>query len=180
MTGNLLGKFCVPALCFLLPLVLFLGSPSLFASEGEPENGLNSASTLNRLTGILNQLSTLNEKLRNELQDSKQSSASLQIMLEASKQELGSLKQELGVLRIVSTELLSKAESSQTELTALRETLKKAESSLLSLELSFAAYREASEQNIKRLEHEKKLWKWGCIAASILAAGFGGAMLIGR
>jgi uncharacterized membrane-anchored protein YhcB (DUF1043 family) len=100
---------------------------------------------LNRLTEISNQLSLLNERLRNELLDSRQNSRELQSMLELSKQELDSLRQELEHLRIVSAELLSKAENSLTESTELLTALRKAEYSLVSLEQSFAAYRVAAE-----------------------------------
>ena len=101
-------------------------------------------------------------------------------MLETSRQELEGLKQELEALRITSAELLTGTENSLMELTALQEALRKAESSLTSLELSFTAYREAAEGRIKTLEREKSLWKWGCVAAGVLAAGFGTAFLLGR
>jgi hypothetical protein len=58
--------------------------------------------------------------------------------------------------------------------------LSKAESSLTSLEISFAAYREAAETGIKRLERENRLWKWGCIASGVLAAGFVTAFAVSR
>jgi uncharacterized membrane-anchored protein YhcB (DUF1043 family) len=135
---------------------------------------------LNRLTEISNQLSLLNERLRNELLDSRQNSRELQSMLELSKQELDSLRQELEHLRIVSAELLSRAEYSLTESTELLTALRKAESSLVSLEQSFGAYRLAAEQRIQRLERENTLWKWGCIAAGVLATGLGAFLLIGR
>ena len=172
-----------------LLLLLSLGfSWGLWGAEsGEQPNAGNSGSALNRLIEISSQLSNLNEKLRIELQDSKQSSRELQIMLETSRkeleglrQELEVLKQELGSLRNSSTELLVKAENSQTELAALQTALRKAESSLTSLEISFAAYREVSENRIQKLEKEKRLWKWGCIAAGVLAIGFGAAFLAGR
>jgi chromosome segregation ATPase len=133
---------------------------------------------LNRLIEISTQLSNLNEKLRSELQDSKKSSSELQNMLEISRMELDALRKELSALRTSSEELLSKAENSQTELNALQTVLRKAESSLTSLELSFAAYREASENRIRVLEKEKRRWKWGFIAAGVLAAGFGAAFII--
>ena len=72
---------------------------------------------------------------------------------------------------------LSAAESSQTELTALQTALRKAESSLMSLELSFAACRQTAETRINTLERQNRLWKWGCIAAGVLAVGFGTAFL---
>ena len=180
-------KRCV---CFLLlPLVLFSGLPwGLCAQEfGEAGNPQSSGSALNRLIEISTRLSELNEKLRNELQDSRQSSRELQNMLEVSKRELDGLrreleilKQELEVLQSTSTELLIAAESSQTELTGLQAALRKAESSLTSLELSFAAYRQASERRISSLQRQNRLWRWGCAAAGIFAAGFGAAALINR
>ncbi|MDR0314253.1 MAG: hypothetical protein LBI14_11740, partial [Treponema sp.] len=145
-----------------------------------PENQQNSSAALNRLTEISNQLSLLNERLRNELLDSRQNSRELQNMLELSKQELDGLRQELERLRIVSAELSNRAENSLTESTELLTALKRAESSLVSLEQSFAAYRLAVEQRIQRLERENKLWKWGCIAAGVLATGLGTLLLIGR
>ena len=93
---------------------------------------------------------------------------------------MGMLRQELETLQFNSTELLTRAESSQVELTGLKTALRRADSSLMSLELSFAAYREASQARINVLAREKTLWKWGCVAAGALAAGFGAAYLIGR
>jgi predicted nucleic acid-binding Zn-ribbon protein len=166
---------------WLLLVVFFLGfSWELQAQEEEHLHLPNSGGTLNRLLEISAQLSTLNERLREELSDSRQSSRELQIMLEASRKELEELKTELELLRHNSTGLLSKAENSQAELTALLTALRRAESSLMSLELSFTAYRETAEQRIRGLDREKRLWKWGCIAAGVLAAGFGGAFLLGR
>jgi hypothetical protein len=101
-------------------------------------------------------------------------------MLELSRQELEGLRQELEYLRTVSAELLSRAETSQTESTELLAALRKAESSLVSLEQSFAAYRLTAEQRILRLEKENNLWKWGCIAAGVLATGLVAVLLIGR
>ena len=173
--------FLLPALCLGLPLGLWAQDSGAAPSEGNSENALN------RLIGISAQLSDLNERLRSELQDSRQNSRELQNMLEASRkeleglrQELGALKQELEALHSSSTVLLTKAENSQTELAGLREALRKAESSLLSLELSFASYRETAEGRIKTLERQNRFLKWGCIAAGALAAGFGAAAIIGR
>jgi len=166
---------------FLLP-VLFSGfSQGLWALDsGAAVNEGNSGNGLNRLIGISTQLSVLNERLRNELQDSRQNSRELLNMLEASKQELEELRSELGVLQNSSTELLIKAEYSQTELTGLQEALRKAEYSLMSLELSWAAYRESAERSINILSRKKTFWKWSCIAAGVLAAGFGTAFVAGR
>jgi hypothetical protein len=108
-------------------------------------------------------------------------------MLEASKQELDGLKNELGILRLelevsltTSTELAIKAENSRLESTTLKTTLNKAAASLTNLELSFAAYRDRAESLIDGLEKKNKRWKWGCIAAGVLAAGLGGALFAAR
>ena len=171
-------------LLLLLP-ALFSPLPSgLWAQSGHSGN---SGNALNRLLEISTQLSTLNEKLQNELSDSRLNSRELQNMLEASKLELeelrlelGSLKQELKVLQNTSAELLIAAENSQSELAGLQTALRKAESSLMSLELSFADYRETAEKRISVLTREKRLWKWGCIIAGVLAAGCGTALLAVR
>jgi len=181
-------KKCGVCLLLLLP-VLFSGLPwGLWALEsGKTGNEGISGSALNRLIEISGQLSTLNERLQNELQDSRRSSRELQTMLESSKRELdglrlelGTLKQELETLRNNSAELQTAAENSQTELAAVLAALRKAESSLTSLELSFDAYRQAAEKRINSLEKQNRFWKWGCVAAGVLAAGFGTALLAGR
>ena len=168
--------------CILFFLLLLPGlSWELWAQDSAAAaNGGNSGNALNRLIEISAQLSILNGKLQGELQNSRQNSRELQIMFEASRKELEGLKQELETLHNSSTELLIKAENSQTELTGLQAALRKAESSLMSLELSFAAYRESAEKRIAGLERENHLWKWGCIAAGVLAAGFGTAFLVTR
>ena len=191
-------RFSLPL--FLLSLLFwglpwgFLGPSGLWAQSAAVQSAENSESALNRLIGISAQLSTLNERLREELQDSRRNSTQLQSMLETSKRELEglreelrvlkpeleALKQELEALQSGSTELLFAAENSLTELTALQAALRKAESSLMSLELSFSAYRQTAENRIRRLERENRLWKWGCAAAGVLAAGFGTAFLLGR
>ena len=161
---------------------LFLGLSSLLYSLEPAENTIpqNSEAALNRLTEISNQLSALNTRLRSELSNSRQNSRELQFMLEASKQELDALRQELTILQITSAQLSDRAENSQRELTELLTALKKAESSLLSLELSFEAYRQTAEQRIQGLEKENMYWKIGFIAAGVLAAGFGAAFLAGK
>ena len=170
--------------CFFLFSVLLLGfSWEIWAedfSETEKNRTQSSETALNRLIEISTQLSALNEKLQNELQISRQSSSELQNMLKASRKELDELKTELEVLRETSVLLLTKAENSQMELTDLLLVLRKADSSLMSLDLSFTAYKQTAEKQIKNLNREKTLWKWGCIAAGGLAAGFGTAFLISR
>ena len=166
--------------CFWLLLPVLLSAFSWGLEAQESAGTENSSDALSRLIEISTQLSTLNEKLQSELQGSRQSSRELQIMLEASKKELEELRLELQVLRSTSAGLLLKAESSQTELTALLAALRKAESSLMSLELSFAAYRQSTEKRIATLEKRNRFWKWGCIGAGIFAAGLGTAMILGR
>ena len=168
--------------CWFLLWALLLGSHGELSAQNSigTMNENSSQNTLSRLIEISAQLSALNGKLQSELQDSRKNSRELHTMLEASRQELETLKQELEVLRNSSTELLYKAESSQTELTALQEALRKAGSSLMSLELSFASYREEAERQISTLNREKKFWKLGCIAAGILTAGFGTAYMLDR
>ena len=168
---------------FLLSALLLafsweLGAQDFSGTEGRQTQ--SSEAALNRLVEISNQLSNLNERLREELQDSRQSSRELQTRLEASRRELEALREELAILQSSSMQLLIRAENSQTELTELLSALRKAESSLMSLEVSFAAYRETAEGRINTLTKQNRLWKWGCIAASVLAAGFGGAFLLGR
>ena len=179
-----------PTLRFLFLWVLLLAfSVSLYSTEPAgtqaqktppeetppEEPPPNSASALNRLIEISQLLSTLNSKLQNELHDSMRSSRELQSLLESSKAELDTLRAELEFLRITSTELLGKMEKSQTASTELMTALRKAESSLMSLDLSFTAYRETADNRIRSLERQNKFWKIGCIAAGILAAGFGAA-----
>jgi len=184
------GKPCMKKTSFTLRLflllpVLFLGYSFLLHSmETEPgtlpQNQLNSETALNRLIEISKQLSLLNGKLQSELLDSRQNSLGLQTMLEASKWELLDLRRELETLRIVSTELLNKAENSEAELNGLLTVLKKAEYSLVNLEQSFTAYRQTAETRISNLSRENRLWKWSCIAAGVIAAGFGTVLLAGR
>ena len=180
----------------LLPVLFLAFSLELIAQEASSNAQVpgNSEHALNRLIEISAQLSTLNERLQSELQDSRRSSVYLQNMLETSRWELDALRLELAILRqeletlkqeqeflqLSSTLLLTRAENSQTELSALKTALRKAESSLMSLELSFAAYREAAEGRVNALAREKALWKWGCIGVSVLAVGFGTAFLIAR
>ena len=177
-----MSDFRILLYTLLLSLALLSGSArELWALEtSSAENKESSENVLNRLIGISNQLSTLNGRLQSELQDFRRNSRELQTMLETSRMELDVLRQELEVLHSSSTELLTKAESSQTESAELRATLRKAESSLLSLDLSFEAYRKTAEGRIKNLERDSKLWKWGCIAAGVLAIGFGAAYAAGR
>jgi chromosome segregation ATPase len=148
--------------------------------DSEPGgNGLNSENTLERLIGISARLAELNERLRNELEDSRKNSQELRNMLEKSREEAGVLRAELEYLRTASTGLLNRADGSLTELAALREALLKAESSLTSLEQSFAAYRQAAELKIADLERSHKFYKIGFFAALIFALGGAAAAAVG-
>ena len=159
---------------FCLLAFLFLVYPlALWSDTGTGEEEGNSQNALNRLLEISLQLSNLNERLQTELQDSRQNSRDLTSMLEESRMELEALQ-------ISSIELLTIAENSQTELAGLMIASRRAESSLMSLELSFAAYRETAENRIRVLERTNRLWKWGAIGAGVLAVGFGAALLISQ
>jgi chromosome segregation ATPase len=147
--------------------------PPLFSlpSDQDPP-AANSSSELTRLREISTRLSEINETLRNELADSKQSSVELSNMLETSRNEFEQLKTELTPLRDRSTELLNAALRSEQELNGLRTALRKAESSLMSLEQSWESYRSGAEQRIRRLERNKR-WYIGLIIGSLAAAAGG-------
>jgi chromosome segregation ATPase len=149
-----------------------------------PGNGTGSAGSsrneLSRLIEISTKLAELNERLRNELADSRKSSTELSNMLMTSKNELDALRTELEFLRQTSAELLSRAELSSQESSGLREALKKAESSLTSLEQSFGAYRTAAESRIARLEKSGRFFKYAFIAGAVLAAGGWAAFAVAR
>jgi chromosome segregation ATPase len=151
-----------------LPRVYSL--PSDPAGTGTNSAG-NSRNELARLIEISTKLAALNERLRNELDGSRKSSAELSNTLTASRTELDGLRTELESLRRASRELLSRAELSNQELNGLREALRKAESSLTNLEQSFGAYRMAAESRIAYLEKSGRFLKYGLIAAAVLAAG---------
>jgi predicted nucleic acid-binding Zn-ribbon protein len=144
----------------------------LYAQEGAtPGNGNGSGNEVQRLIEISTRLAELNTTLRNELDGSRRNSEDLQLTLGKSKNELDTLRTELEQLRTASTMLLSKAEGSQTELTALREALTKAESSLTSLEQSFAAYRQTAELKIAGLEKSRRFYRTAFFTAAAFALG---------
>jgi predicted nucleic acid-binding Zn-ribbon protein len=138
---------------------------------GADGSGIGSGSELERLIGISERLGELNRMLRSELDDSRKSSEELRLMLARSRGELDALKAELEQLRTASTGLLSRADGSQTELTGLREALTKADSSLTSLERSFAAYRQTAELRIASLERSRNGYRIAFFAAAGLALG---------
>jgi uncharacterized coiled-coil DUF342 family protein len=133
---------------------------------GSPSEG-----DLTRLLEISAKLSALNEALKNELEGSRKSSDELLSMLEASKRELDELRKELTPLRQDSMELLNRATISEQELNGLRTALRKAESSLMSLDVSYGAYRMAAETRITRLERGRRWYLYAVIAAALTAAG---------
>ncbi|MDR1618643.1 MAG: hypothetical protein LBS06_06305, partial [Treponema sp.] len=126
--------------CFLLLALAAVSLPPVFSlpdSETETETG----DELSRLLEISTRLVSLNEKLRNELADSKKNSAELSNMLLSSKGELDNLRKELEDLRKTSAALMSGAENSNRESDGLRTALTKAGNSLRNLEQSFENYR---------------------------------------
>jgi DNA repair exonuclease SbcCD ATPase subunit len=165
------------ALCWVAPL------PLCSLESGPGENGNSLESELSRLLEISNQLSALNGRLRNELEDSRTNSRNLRSTLEKSKEELDVLKVELEQLRAASTALLNTQEESQTDLTLLRTALTKADTSLTNLEQSFAAYCQTAELRISSLEKSRKGWRiaffaaCGAAVAGSLAAALAGGRL---
>jgi hypothetical protein len=160
--------------CLLFWVFSWAWPPGLYASPLEPDgsgndSAGNSPNELSRLIEISARLSEINGRLRSELEDSRKNSAELSNMLTASKRELDGLKTELETLRMTSTGLLNKAELSSQESSGLREALKKAESSLTSLELSFGTYRTAAEKRIALLEKSGRFFKYGFFAGAFLA-----------
>lgn len=111
------------------------------ASGASPSSG----NELERLLAISKRLGELNERLRIELEASKTSSLGLAASLESSTRELEGLRRELETLRMSSTELALRAESSARASIELSTALRRADDSLRSLEVSFAAYRRAAE-----------------------------------
>ncbi|MDR1898513.1 MAG: hypothetical protein LBQ55_00725, partial [Treponema sp.] len=103
---------------------------------------------LSRLLEISTRLVSLNERLRNELADSKKNSAELSNMLLASRRELETLRTELEDLRNASAALMNGAERSSQESDGLRTALTKAGNSLRNLEQSFENYRMSAEARI--------------------------------
>jgi chromosome segregation ATPase len=137
-------------------------------SDSEPPDR-NSQNALSRLTEISTRLADLNERLRNELDDSRKSSLELRNTLEQSRIELDGLRAELEILRRTSTELSGRAEILNQESEELRTALTKAENSLMNLEQSFASYRMAAEARIAHLERNGRFLKYGLIVSALLA-----------
>jgi predicted nucleic acid-binding Zn-ribbon protein len=102
---------------------------------------MNSSGVHSRLLEISTRLAVLNERFRTGLE----------------------------TLRQTSIAISDRAETSNQELEGLREALTKAESSLMNLEQSFAAYRMSAEARIARLESRGRLFKYGFFAALLLA-----------
>jgi septal ring factor EnvC (AmiA/AmiB activator) len=152
--------------------------PPLAGLPSDPPDAGTEAGALSRLLEISTRLGELNEALRNELENSRRNSAELSATLETSRRELDQLKAELEPLRMNSTQLLETARNSTRELNGLREALRKAESSLMSLELSWEAYRISAESRIAALERRTRIYRWALIAAGLTAAGGWTAWLI--
>ena len=147
-------------------------SPSAFCSDTAADaTATISVTELSRLVEISTRLAQLNETLKSELGASKRSSGELLRTLESSKAELDALRSELENLRKTSIELARSAESSATVSAELRTALSKAESSLTSLEASFASYRTAAETRIARLERAARRGRIAGFALGALALG---------
>jgi chromosome segregation ATPase len=161
--------------CLLFWQVSFWARPSpLSASEPEPPQTVTiSQSEFSRLIEISSQLSALNERLRSELADSRRTSKSLRDTLAKSSTELDGLKAELEHLRRASTGLSRTRDNSLTDLTLLQGALTVADSSLTSLEQSFAAYRQWAEVRIASLEKSRGRWRVAGIAAIAVALAGG-------
>ena len=177
---NYFPAFSKSLSCLLLWQALFWALPlPLCSLESETQGtGSVSGSELSRLIEISNQLASLNERLRSELEDSRKSSLNLRDTLGKSKEELDALKAELEGLRAASTALLSTQEESLADLDLLRTALTKAGSSLTSLEHSFAAYRQTAELQITRLEKARNGWRIAFFAACGAALAGGAAAVI--
>jgi chromosome segregation ATPase len=161
------GFFAKPWRCLFLWAVLRqVCLPPVYGLPGETWE-----QDLTRLLEISARLSGLNERLRIELEDSRKNSTELLATLETSRNELEQLRQELAPLRRNSLELLSRAEKSEQELSGLKSALRKAESSLVSLDLSYGAYKTTAEARITRLERSGRWLKYAVIGALALAVG---------
>jgi predicted nucleic acid-binding Zn-ribbon protein len=91
-------------------------------------------------------------------------------MLEKSKNELELLRTELEPLRNSSTALRTAALRSERELNELRAALRKAETSLMNLELSYSAYRTAAESRLTQTKKTNRIFRYVTISVSIAAA----------
>jgi septal ring factor EnvC (AmiA/AmiB activator) len=153
--------------CFLLLALAAVSLPPLF-SLPDSGTGTEAGNELSRLLEISTRLSSLNEKLRNELADSKKNSAELSNMLLSSRGELENLRKELEDLRKTSAALMSEAENSNRESDGLRAALTKAGNSLRNLEQSFENYRIYAEARIAYLEGQGRFLKYGLAGALVL------------
>jgi chromosome segregation ATPase len=165
---------------------LALSVPLWCQEAATPPNSVNSGNELTRLVEISARLALLNETLRTELAGSRKSSEDLALSLGTSKSELASLRfeleelrTELGSSRLVSSGLATSAESLEKESLALREALRRADSSLLSLEASFADYRTTAEVRTRTLEKSGAATRlWGWLASVLAAAGWTAFILV--
>jgi chromosome segregation ATPase len=152
--------------------------PPLAGLPSDPPPPETEQSAPSRLQEILTRLTELNETLRSELESSRRNSTELSATLETSRRELDQLKADLEALRTNSTQLLETAQNSEQELNGLREALRKAESSLMSLELSWEAYRLSTESRIADLERRARTYRWALAAAALIAVGGWSAYLL--
>ena len=172
-------------MCLCAALSLALSAPLWCQDTATPPNSANLGNELTRLVEISARLALLNETLRTELAGSRKSSEDLALSLGTSKSELASLRfeleelrTELGSSRLVSSGLATSAENLEKESLALREALRRADSSLLSLEASFADYRTTAESRTLSLEKSgvvSRLWNW--IASLLAVAGWSAFIL---
>jgi predicted nucleic acid-binding Zn-ribbon protein len=93
-------------------------------------------------------------------------------MLEKSRNELELLRTELEPLRNTSTALRNAASQSEQELTALKTALRKAETSLMNLEISYSAYRTATESQLARTNKTNRVFRY--VALTLGAAALAG------
>jgi hypothetical protein len=90
-------------------------------------------------------------------------------MLEKSRNELELLRSELEPLRNTSTALLNAALQSEQELIALKTALRKAETSLMSLEQSYSIYKTATESRLARTNKTNRVFRYVTITLGAAA-----------
>jgi septal ring factor EnvC (AmiA/AmiB activator) len=164
MKTNPAFGFKLIRLAFLWAALLSAFCLPLYASPPDP-----SAPELTRLLEISTRLSELNEQLRNELDSSRRNSTELSTMLEKSRNELERLKAELEPLRNNSTALQTTASRSEQELNGLRTALKKAETSLMNLEISYSAYKKTTESQLSQIKKINRVFRYLTIGIGVTA-----------
>lgn len=154
---------------FLWALLWVLWSPALSFGEEPNQTDNYYENELLRLTEISMQLGRLNERLKNELENSRKNSSELENRLKASKTELEQLQAELKALQSSLIELRLNVTTSLQESKQLKDSLQKTEDSLQSLEQSFNNYKTAAEQELKRLEQSRNRYRLLLIIAGTFA-----------